>query len=381
MQQFSIPSKILMGDGIVASSCGMFRGYGKRGLIVTGKHVGKSTMMATLTEALKRDGVEFSTFDGITGEPTVPMIDEGLKAYRDNHCDFVIGIGGGSPLNSAKAIAAMAVNPGKIADYNGKTITGEIPTVVCIPTTAGTGSEATKFTIITDEKKDIKMLLKGDVLLPKIAIVDYKFGKDAPKGVTAATGLDALTHSIESYISVKAQPLTDVYALSAIKRIMHYLPIAYQHGDNAEARKEMAIAALEGGICINNSSVTVVHGMSRPIGALFHVPHGISNAMLLNVCLRDMQHEAGQRYAEIARYIGIDEKDDNVAAEKLLAAVADVISVCEVPTLQGYGIDEAKFNSVIAKMSVDAIASGSPANAPKSYRAEDLQGLYLKAFK
>jgi alcohol dehydrogenase class IV len=143
----------------------------------------------------------------------------------------------------------------------------------------------------------------------------------------------------------------------------------------------MAIAALEGGICINNSSVTVVHGMSRPIGALFHVPHGISNAMLLNVCLRDMQHEAGQRYAEIARYIGIDEKDDNVAAEKLLAAVADVISVCEVPTLQGYGIDEAKFNSVIAKMSVDAIASGSPANAPKSYRAEDLQGLYLKAFK
>src|SRR5574344_228227 len=182
-------------------------------------------------------------------------------------------------------MGVLLTNGGNLSDFSGRSIENPIPPLVAIPTTAGTGSEATKFTVITDTKKDIKMLLKGDPLIPKLAIVNYEFGISAPKKVTAATGLDALTHAVEAFTSRKANPITDDIAISAIKRIVKYLPIAYQDGDNKIAREQMAIASLEAGVCINNSSVTLVHGMSRPIGALFHVPHGMSNAMLLCTCL------------------------------------------------------------------------------------------------
>lgn len=369
----NVPAKVLVGDNVLEDSKGLLAEYGKKALVVTGRHVGKSVMMQRLKTALGRDGVEYEIFDGITGEPTDTMIEAGVEAYRTAGCDFCIGIGGGSPLDSAKAIAAMTVNSGAIADYNGKVIEGKIPNVVAIPTTAGTGSEATKFTIITDVKRDIKMLLKGDVLVPTLAIVDYAMSADSPKGVTAATGLDALTHAIESFVSVKASPATDKLVVEAVKKIMKYLPVAYRDGNNVEARREMAEAALLAGVCINNSSVTVVHGMSRPIGALFHVPHGISNAMLLGTCLEDMRNEASEKYKALADAVGIGDKD-------FIEAVKELCRVCEVPTLKGYGIDEAKFVASIDKMSADAIASGSPGNASKRYTAEDCRRLYLEAF-
>ena len=183
-----------------------------------------------------------------------------------------------------KAIAALVANGGNISDYMGKIIGGELPTTVAIPTTAGTGSEATQFTIITDTQNDVKMLLKGAVLMPDYAIIDPQFTMTAPPKITAATGLDALTHAAEAYTSKLAQPLSDTFALSAIKRIFKYLPVAFHDGKNVEAREQMSIAALEAGIAFNNASVTLVHGMSRPIGALFHVAHGLSNAMLLKQC-------------------------------------------------------------------------------------------------
>lgn len=213
------------------------------------------------------------------------MINEGVRLYKENNCDFCIGIGGGSPLDSAKAIQAMAALNGNIVEYAGREIAGNFPPLVLIPTTAGTGSEATKFLCVTDSSTDTKYLLKGDDLLPDVAIVDPAFSKTAPPSVTAATGMDALTHAVEAFTSRKANTLTDTYALSAIKRIFKYLPIAYNDGNNMKAREEMSIAAYEAGVCINNSSVTLVHGMSRPIGAMFHVPHGISNAMLIKECL------------------------------------------------------------------------------------------------
>ena len=382
MSQFTVPSRILLGENIIDQS-GILSGYGHKALIVTGKHIVKSSMMSRLLAALQRDGIEYAIFDGITGEPTDTMIESGIKAYRDGNCDFCIGIGGGSPLDSAKAIAAMITNPGTIADYNGKTITTPVPPVVAIPTTAGTGSEATKFTIITDTAHGIKMLLKGDVLLPTAAIVDFSFGLDAPQSVTVATGLDALTHAIESFISRKAMPLTDSYAVSAVKRIMKYLPLAYSHGSKApDARREMAIAALEAGICINNSSVTVVHGMSRPIGALFHVPHGISNAMLLVTCLNDLKADAAPRLASLERAIHPEEfaLADAELAERFIGNVTALCRICQVPSLKAYGIPEDAFMSALDKMSADAIASGSPANAPKDYTAADCRRLYQHAF-
>lgn len=361
---------------------GLLRQYGHKALIVTGPHIGRSAMIERLKATLGLDGIEYAVFDKITGEPTDSMIEAGVVAYREAGCDFCIGFGGGSPLDSAKAIAAMITSPGQISDYMGKEICCQVPPIVAIPTTAGTGSEATRFTIITDTAHGIKMLLKGDVLLPRLAIVDYTLGMEAPQDVTAATGLDALTHAIESYISKKATPETDKLATSAVKDIMACITDAYRNGNDAEARKKMARAALDAGICINNSSVTVVHGMSRPIGALFHVPHGLSNAMLLTTCLSDLATCAAPRLATLARSIGAASMadDDITAAGAFVDAVSAKCKECGVPSMKEYGIDETHFTNAIDKMAADAIASGSPANAPKQYTADDCKRLYLKAY-
>lgn len=382
MAHFEIPSHVLVGKDALPLAVPYLKTYGNRALIVTGKHVGKSPMMEQVKRTLEAADIAYVVFAGITGEPTDKMIEEGLAEYKKAECEFVIGLGGGSPLDSAKAIAAMAVNEGKIADYNGKEITGNVPGIVAIPTTSGTGSEATKFTIITDQEKNIKMLLKGDCLVPNLAIVDPDFTMDMPKSVTAATGLDALTHAIEAYTSRKAFALTDVSAVSSVKRIMKYLPRAYKNGYDAKAREEMSLAALEAGFCINNSSVTLVHGMSRPIGALFHVPHGMSNAMLLKECLSFALDGAYDRFATLSRAIGAaaDEDDDQSAAEKFLDAIEEVCKVCEVPTLREYGIKEEDFYEVIEKMSEDAIASGSPGNTRKNVTKEDCMAIYKKVF-
>lgn len=382
MAHFAIPSHILTGKDALSSAVPYLKAYGNRAFIVTGKHVGKSPMIDQLKKVLTEAQIAYYIFDGITGEPTDRMIEEGLAQYRKAGCQFVIGIGGGSPLDSAKAIAAMAVNEGKIADYNGKEITGKVPGIVAIPTTSGTGSEATKFTIITDQEKDIKMLLKGDCLVPDLAIVDPDFTMDMPKSVTAATGLDALTHAVEAYTSKKAFALTDVFAVSAVRRIMKYLPIAYQNGYDTKAREEMSLAALEAGICINNSSVTLVHGMSRPIGALFHVPHGMSNAMLLKECLSFALDGAYERFADLGRAIGAATQSDSdeVAAKLLLAEIEKLCSICEIPTLREYGIKEEEFLPVIEKMAEDAVASGSPGNTRKPVTKEDCVQLYRKIF-
>ena len=383
MAHFAIPSHILVGKDALSSAGTYLKSYGNRVCIVTGKHVGKSPMMDKLKKTLEKENIAYYVFDGITGEPTDKMIEEGLAAYRSANCQFVIGIGGGSPLDSAKAIAAMAVNEGKIADYNGKEITGKVPAIVAIPTTSGTGSEATKFTIITDQEKDIKMLLKGDCLVPDLAIVEPDFTMDMPKSVTAATGLDALTHAVEAYTSRKAFSMTDIYAVSAVKRIMKYLPMAYQNGYDATAREEMSLAALEAGICINNSSVTIVHGMSRPIGALFHVPHGMSNAMLLKECLGFALDGAYDRFADLARAIGAatESDSDEFAAKALLVEIEKLCKICEIPTLREYGIKEEDFMPVVEKMAEDAIASGSPGNTRKTVTKEDCVAIYHRIYE
>ena len=382
MAEFTVPGKIVIGEHALGKAKALLPSYGKKALVVTGKHVVKSAMMKELAGVLRDCGVEYTVFDGITGEPDDRMVGRGVRQFQEERCGFCIGLGGGSPLDSAKAIAAMSVNTGTIASYNGKIITGSVPPVVAIPTTAGTGSEATKFTIITDSERDIKMLLKGEGLLPALAVVDYRFSMGTSRPVTAATGLDALTHAVEAYISRRAMPLTDTYAVSAIKRILKWLPEACQDGQNKEARKELAIAALEAGICINNSSVTIVHGMSRPIGALFHVPHGLSNAMLLAVCMGEAADGAVERFSDLGRAVGAacDADTDELAAGEFLKRLEDVCAACRVPTLRQYGIDEEAFRKAIPKMAADAIASGSPANCRKTVTEEDCRRLYELAY-
>lgn len=382
MSHFVIPNHTVVGTNVLGEAAPLLKKMGNKAFIVTGRHVAVSDMMKQLTALLDENGIGCVIFDGITGEPTDTMIENGVEMLKSSGCDFIIGIGGGSPLDSAKAIAAMAVNEDSIADYNGKEITGEILPLAAIPTTAGTGSEATKFTVITDSEKGIKMLLKGDVLVPKLAIVDSSFTVGAPKSVTSATGLDALTHAVEAYTSRKAFSMTDTLAVSAVKRIMKYLPIAYREPDNSLAREQMSIAALEAGICINNSSVTIVHGMSRPIGALFHVPHGMSNAMLLKECLSFAVSGAYEKFANLGRETGVasDSDSDETAAEKFIDSLQSICDVCEIPTLEQYGIDRNEYYSKISKMATDAVASGSPANTVKEVTVNDCIEIYKKLY-
>lgn len=382
MSHFVIPNHTVVGTNVLGEAAPLLKKMGNKAFIVTGRHVAVSDMMKQLTALLDENGIDCVIFDGITGEPTDTMIENGVEMLKSSGCDFIIGIGGGSPLDSAKAIAAMAVNEGSIADYNGKEITGEILPLAAIPTTAGTGSEATKFTVINDSEKGIKMLLKGDVLVPKLAIVDSSFTVGAPKSVTSATGLDALTHAVEAYTSRKAFSMTDTLAVSAVKRIMKYLPIAYKEPDNSLAREQMSIAALEAGICINNSSVTIVHGMSRPIGALFHVPHGMSNAMLLKECLSFAVSGAYEKFANLSRETGAasDSDSDETAAEKFIDSLQNICDVCEIPTLEQYGIDRDEYYSKISKMATDAVASGSPANTVKEVTVDDCIEIYKKLY-
>lgn len=377
-RKFIVPGKIISGSGALEAAESALKAFGKKALIVTDKVMIDLGNCAKVEAALKNEGVDYVIYSDITGEPTDVMIDGGAKVYKENGCDFIVALGGGSPIDSMKAIASLIENGGSISDYMGKVIDVPVPPMVAIPTTAGTGSEATQFTIITDTKKDIKMLLKGAVLMPTLAIIDPQFTMTAPPKITAATGLDALCHAVEAYTSRKAQTLSDTFAVSAVKRIFKFLPVAFKDGKNEEARVEMSVAALEAGIAFNNASVTVIHGMSRPIGALFHVAHGLSNAMLMKECLKFALPGAYDRFADLGRAIGAAkaEDSDEAAAEKFLKEIENITKVLETPTLEEYGIDREKFFSVIDKMSFDAMASGSPQNTKRDVSEEDVKQIY-----
>ena len=352
----------------------------KKALIVTDKVMIDLGNCAKVEKALTNQGIEYSIYSDICGEPTDTMIEKGLQIYKDENCDFLVALGGGSPIDSMKAIGSLVVNGGSISDYMGKVIDVKMPPMAAIPTTAGTGSEATQFTIITDTKKDIKMLLKGKVLMPDLAIIDPQFTMTAPPKITAATGLDALCHCVEAYTSRKAQTLSDTFAVSAVKRIFKYLPVAYKDGKNEEARVQMSVAALEAGIAFNNASVTIIHGMSRPIGALFHVAHGLSNAMLLKECLTFALPGTYDRFGALGRDIGVADATDSdqEAAEKFLKAVESLVNELDTPTLEQFGINKEEFFNVIDKMAHDAMDSGSPQNTMRDVTEEEVKEIYRK---
>lgn len=382
-REFLVPSQIITGSGALDMAAKQFGKFGKKALIVTDKVMIELGNCKKVEQTLQGQNIEYSIYAGIVGEPTDKMINEGVSQYHKEHCDFLIALGGGSPIDSMKAIATLVGNGNNISDYMGKIINEKVPPMVAIPTTAGTGSEATQFTIITDTKKDIKMLLKGKVLIPTLAVIDPQFTMTAPPKITAATGLDALCHAVEAYTSVKSQAISDTFALSAVKRIFKYLPIAFHDGKNEEARIEMSIAALEAGIAFNNASVTLIHGMSRPIGALFHVAHGLSNAMLLKECLTFALPGAYDRFADLGKAIGVanQNESDKLAAEKFLTAIVNIVKELEIPDLEEYGIDQNLFMNSIEKMSFDAMDSGSPQNTIREISQDDVKQLYRNLWK
>jgi alcohol dehydrogenase class IV len=373
----SVP-KIFFGEGALKDAASELSVLGKKALIVTGKVITKTGLTKEVQNILSSLKIESVTFNDLPGEPDDKMIMSGVQVFKSENCDFIIGLGGGTPLDTAKAIAAMSVLPGKMIDYKGKELNGNFAPLVLIPTTAGTGSEVTRYFVFTNTGTNEKLLYKGDSLLPKIAIIDYNYTISAPESITMATGMDALCHAVESYTCRKANPVTEMYCLDAIKRIFKYLPIACKDGLNKEARKNMSLAAYEAGVAINGAPTTIIHGMSRPIGACFHVPHGISNAMLAVECLRAVLEGCYEKFAQLAISIGVTEKecDPKEGAEKFLEALEALTKELKVPTLREFGIDLQKFAAMEEKMAGDSVASGSPANCWKVLSKEEQIRIY-----
>lgn len=376
-RSFLMPGKIVYGEGALAQAAASMGEMGKKALIVTDSMMVKLGNVERLTRALDASGIGYSVYDAINSEPVDSMVEEGVRRFSHDGCDFMVALGGGSPIDTMKAIAMCAASGEKIASFMGKPYCGPVCPMVAIPTTAGTGSEATQFTIITDTENDVKMLIAGAPLIPALAIVDPVFTLTAPAGVTAATGVDALCHAIEAYTSRKAQPLSQVFALSAAKRIFANLATCVEEPHNVEARTQMSLAATEAGIAFNNASVTLIHGMSRPIGALFHVPHGLSNAMLMKACFDFALDGAYGRFAEVARACGLSaSEDDAVAARDLMAAIDELLKRIKIPTLAEFGVEADAFAAAIDKMAADAEASGSPSNTIKAVSQEDMRAIY-----
>lgn len=381
---FRIPSGVIVGcnassfAGREAKKLG-----GTKALIVTDRNLTEMGFLSGIESSLDSEKIDHEVFDEVTAEPTVDYVEQGLDLYRRSKCDFIIALGGGSPIDTAKAVCIMASNPGVIQDYKGlDKVSSPGAPLIAIPTTAGTGSETTIFTIITDTRTNVKMLIGSPFILPSVALVDPLLTASSPPSVTAATGVDALTHAIEAYVSVKAQPMSDVFALSAIKFLSENLRQAWANGDNLEARSLTMLGAFQAGVAFSNSSVALVHGMSRPIGAYFHAPHGLSNAVLLAPVVEFSISGNPKRYADIARAMG--EKVEGLGvmegASKASKAVRELVRDIKIPALATLGVTREKLKTVVGKMADDAIASGSPGNNPRKATKEEIVELYWKTF-
>ncbi len=384
VKTFRVPQVVITGSGSskqVGEEC---KKLGlKKALIVTDQNLVKLGIPDGVKESLQQNGVEHATYDGVNSEPAIEHVQEGLEAFRGNGCDFLLAVGGGSPMDTAKAISAMATNQGSIEDYMGQ---GKIPEkgrpVIAVPTTAGTGSEVTPFSIITDTRRDLKMLIGSPFLTPAIAVVDPQLTLSLPQDITAATGIDALTHAIEAYVSVKAQPMSDVLALAAIELIAGNLEQAWSDGKNLEAREKTMMGSLMAGMAFSNSSVALVHGMARPIGAYFHVRHGASNAALLGTVMEFSLEGNPVRYARIAEAMGVKAGglSELEAAQRGAEAVKKLIKDVRIPSMRELGVVKEKLEQLVPKMSEDAIASGSPGNNPRQATREEIIELYKVAF-
>jgi len=377
--EFRAPELILTGNGSFQQVGQHTRLRGRRALVVSDPVMERLGRVEELQKLLDKSDVTSVTYTRVTGEPTDAMVAEGLKVLRDEQCDILVALGGGSPIDTAKAIAMLATNAGKVSDYmgQGKVQTRPLP-LVAVPTTAGTGSEVSRFTIISDTKNDVKMLIGSPYLIPSVAIVDAEQTLSAPPRVTADTGVDALCHAIEAYISRKAQPMTDLLALSAIRLISANLRQAWANGQDLAAREAVMLGSMQAGLAFSNASVALVHGMSRPIGALFHVPHGLSNAMLLPTVLEYTWPAAPQRFRDIAAAMGerLEGLTQVEAARAAVNATHQLVAGLKIPTLAEFGVDLARFRDLMPKMAEDALISGSPGNNPRTPAKQEIIDLY-----
>ncbi|MBA1185915.1 alcohol dehydrogenase [Stutzerimonas xanthomarina] len=375
-----LPRLMEIGAGASQQLAAVLGGLGcNRPLIVTDRMMVELGYAARLAEQLEQAGIASRCFADTEPEPTAASIRAGVQMVREGDFDSIVALGGGSPIDSAKAIGILGKFGGEMRDYRfPRDVSDAGLPLIAIPTTAGTGSEVTRFTIITDETSDEKMLCAGLGFMPVAALIDYELTLSLPPRVTADTGIDALTHAIEAYVSRKASLYSDAQALEAMRLLAPNLRSAFHEPRNLAAREAMMLGATLAGIAFSNASVALVHGMSRPIGAFFHVPHGLSNAMLLPAVTAFSIPAAPERYADCARAMGVASEGDSVetANDKLLTELRALNKELQVPSPAQFGIARERFFELRETMAKQALASGSPGNNPRVPSEAEIIDLY-----
>ncbi|MCV7064752.1 iron-containing alcohol dehydrogenase [Mycolicibacterium farcinogenes] len=354
-----------------------------RPLLVTDKFLTETGQTERLVKTMEAAGADVAVFSETVPDPTAASLTAGVELARSHNADGVIGFGGGSPMDTAKALAVLSATGDNITSYKApSSYSGTALPIVAVPTTAGSGSEATQFTVVTDDDTDEKMLCPGLSFLPIGIVVDFELTVSMPARLTADTGVDALTHAIEAYVSRRASRFTDALALAAMTSISRHLRRAYADGADRDAREAMMLASTQAGMAFSNSSVALVHGMSRPIGGHFHVAHGLSNAMLLPAVTKFSIDSAVDRYADCARAMGVvaQSTEDRPAANALVTELEQLCTDVAVPSPRAYGIDQTAWEAKLDIMATQALASGSPNNNPRIPTHEEIVALYREIY-
>ena len=378
---FFMPSVNLIGEGAVEQACDHAKQAGfTQGLIVTDKPLVELGYAAQLQQLLADRGIKSCVYDGVQPNPTTSNVEAGLAQLKDNGCDFLISLGGGSPHDCAKAIALVASNGGDIRDYEGvdQSAKPQLP-LISINTTAGTASEITRFCIITDENTQIKMAIVDKHVTPVLSVNDPVLMKNMPAGLTAATGMDALTHAVEAYVSTAANPITDACALKAVTIIADNLATAVKDGKNMVARDQMAYAQLLAGMAFNNASLGYVHAMAHQLGGFYDLPHGVCNAVLLPHVQRFNSQAAAGRLKDIAAAMRIDVQgmSDDEGAKACIAAIEALAREVGIPAgLKDLKVKEEDF----AELATNAMKDACGLTNPIQPTHEQVVGIFAAAF-
>ena len=374
-----LPTKIVFGPGVAAQCGTQLKAMGvQRPLVVTDPGVRAAGVTDTVCAALDAEGISYELFDGVEANPKDVNAEEGARRYRAFGADSLVAIGGGSPIDCAKSIGVLiAHNAEKIKPYEGKTAaTKPNPPLLCVPTTAGTGSEVTFSSVITDTQNKYKMTVKSPYTAPNTALCDPLLTLSVPRGTTAATGVDALTHAIEGFTASCAEPIGDAAALYSIELICENLPRAVENGSDLNARSAMLMGSLLGAISFSHSDVASVHCIAEALGSLYDLPHGVCNAIFLPYVMEYNMDFCRPRYARIARAMGAVCADETEGAREAVARVKQLTKQVGLPSFASLQVDEGDFER-LAEMSV---RNGSNPSNPRPMAKEDYMNILRAAF-
>ena len=382
---FSIPQNVVFGLGSLSKLPEVAAKLKKsKALIISGPHLEKIGLVAKCSEAMKTAGIESVSFCRTEGNPSVETVDAATALYSESNADFIVAFGGGSPLDVAKAVAVLAAYGGKITDYEGGgKVPGPVVPMIAIPTTAGTGSEVTAFSVITDHSRNYKLTVASNHLLPAYAILDPELIATVPKSTAAACGIDAMIHALESYVSKAASPFSEMFSLRALELIGQSIRDYVKDRENSCAAENMMLGSLFAGIAFSHARLGDVHAMSHPVSAFFDIPHGVANAILLPKVVEFNESSVkAEKYYQIYRCVSKNPlAEEKFQPSMLHTELSSLNAELEIPNgLKEAGVEKSMFENAIQKMAGDAMKSGNISVNPRETKLEDILNLYRGSF-